>query len=374
MPDYIVKNGKKLKKGYTTGTCACAASKAAALMLFTGEYISKICVCLPNEEKIFINIYDSEIHKDYVTCSVIKQSGDDPDVTDGIKIFSKVEKTKHNIEICGGNGIGKVTKDGLKIKKGSPAINPVPMEMIKREAEEICHKMKYTDGLKITISAPDGEKIAKNTFNERLGIIGGISILGTTGIVEPMSDNAIIETIKTEIEMLSKTEENILLTPGNYGKSFAETKFNLDFEKGIKYSNFIGEALDYSIYCNFKKILIIGHFGKLIKVAGGIMNTHSKIADCRMEFIGLYCALCKADESKIRKILNCITTDEALSYLENWNIKQKVLEEIKISLIQKLNYRIKNKADIEFIVFGKENEILFYSDKGIEFTKYFKKR
>lgn len=373
MKEYIVKNGNKLKIGYTTGVCACAASKACAVMLFTKEKIEKIDIIVPLGIKFSIDIYDVEITDSYVKCSVIKYSGDDPDVTNGMKIFAQVSKKENEIIIKGSEGIGIVTLDGLKVKKGNYAINPKPMEMIKENIKYVCEKYNYNKGIEVIISAPEGEKIADKTFNKRLGIVGGISILGSTGIVEPMSEKAIIDTIKTEIDLkYTAQNKNIIFNLGNYGYDFLKSKFNINLNESIKCSNFIGEAIDYAVYLNFENILIVGHIGKMVKLAGGIMNTHSKIADCRMEILSAHCAMAGMKSEKIKKIMNCINTDSVISLIKRWNFEKKVFKSLKESILKKLEYRSGGKTKIEFIIFDSQNNVIIsnYTESNYFKPKY----
>ena len=319
---------KKLRTGITTGSCAAAAAKSAAFMLLTGEYIQSIAIKARTGASLVIAVSDIIKNAGCISCSVIKDAGDDPDATNGIKITATVSKIKSGIIIDGGEGIGRVTKPGLKVPVGRAAINPVPLEMIESEVREECLCHEYNGGLHILISAPLGAEIAKQTMNERLGIVGGISILGTTGIVEPMSDKAVIDTIKAEIDVHIAAGEKLLITPGNYGRDFAKFKLGLDIESAIKCSNFIGETLDYVKLMGISDITLVGHAGKLVKLAGGIMNTHSSIADCRMEIIAAHCALAGAPREIIREIMDCITVDAAIEIMINNNIKEQVWESI----------------------------------------------
>lgn len=359
MSDYVFKNGKKLKKGYTTGVCAAAASKAAVLMLLSNKKVDFANVTLPIDTEICIPVYGCEINSDYSSCYSIKDGGDDPDVTNGMRIYSKAEKINSSIVIDGGIGIGRVLKDGLKVKKGMAAINPAPMKLIHDSVKEACLKLNYYGGIKVTIYAPEGVEIAKKTFNSRLGIEGGISILGTTGIVEPMSEQALIDTIKAEIDVIAKyNTDELIISPGNYGRNFAVNKLELDFDKGVKCSNFIGEAIDYAVYKNFKKIVIIGHAGKLIKIAGGIFNTHSKTADCRMEIISAHAAMVGIDAEVIKSIMQCINVKSAFDVIENCGLTEKVLNSISDYIKKHISYRTKNMCEFEFFLFDDDENIL----------------
>lgn len=369
----IIKKGRTLEQGYTTGTCAQAAAKAAALYLFTNKYQDYIDIKTPAGKVLNIKIKHLEKYDDYAECAVVKESGDDPDVTNGIEISAAVYKGYEKLIIDGGTGIGRVTKPGLKVPVGQAAINPVPRKMIADEMEKICLDYGYDKSFKVIISAKEGIEAAKKTFNEKLGIIGGISILGTTGIVEPMSEKALIDTIYLEIDsQMEQGRQNILLTPGNYGRNAALEKFGIDIEKGIKISNYIGDTLDYILYKQPKRVLIIGHAGKLSKVAGGIMNTHSSYADCRHEIFAAYAGLCGADKAVIEEIFDAVSTDEIDYILIKYNLHEKVWDIIINKIMENINRRLQNKIECEVIVFTNKENTWKYSSNALKFTKYFK--
>ena len=221
LDEYIYHGKEKLRCGYTTGSCAAAASKAAAEMLLTGESVHETQLMTPKGIELHLSTENAEISEACASCAVRKDSGDDPDITNGILVYAKAEKIPFGIEIDGGKGIGRVTKAGLDQPVGNAAINSVPRKMISAAITEICEKYDYHGGIRITISVPDGEQIAFKTYNPRMGIEGGISIIGTSGIVEPMSSRALIDTIKVEERMRrSEGRKNLLLTIGNYSQNF----------------------------------------------------------------------------------------------------------------------------------------------------------
>lgn len=344
---YILKNGKKLRFGFTTGSCAAAVSKAACIMLFEKKKIKKVFIDTPKGWELELEINDIEIKDNYVKCSVVKDAGDDPDVTDKIKIFAKAKIIKgKDIEITAGEGIGIVTKQGLSVKAGNPAINPVPMNMIINEINKIKPEGK---GVKIELSVPDGEKIARNTFNSKLGISGGISIIGTTGIVEPISEKAIIETISLSLSVLKNEGiTHVIFVPGNYGEKFVLENYNISKNYIIKIGNFIKDALEKANYQGIKNILIAGHISKLIKVAGGIYNTHSKIADARLEILSSNYSFFTDDINIIKKIMESNTVEEALDYINNKEFFNFISEKIK----KKCQELLKNKINIEVSIFS----------------------
>jgi len=351
---YRIVYGKELRRGYTTGSCAAAAAAAAAEMLLTGIPVTVSRLTLPSGEKAELEITDSTISKQSASCAVVKDGGDDPDVTNGLKVFAKVsfDRESSDISIRAGEGVGTVTREGLQRRPGEPAINPTPVRMIEENVRERMAIAGRREGVKIEISIPGGKEVAQKTYNPRLGIEGGLSILGTTGIVEPMSEKALVDTIKTEIDVrYAKDSEKILITPGNYGSDFCKESLGLDISKAVVISNYIGEALDYIKYKGFGKILLVGHTGKLIKTAAGIMNTHSAYADGRMEIIAAYSAALGADSADVRDILSCITTDQAFDLISDrpWSdeLKSKICERA----MYHLDFRLKNEAEIEIIMF-----------------------
>lgn len=367
MADYTVKNGKSLRYGYTTGSTATAASSAAAIMLLTGTLLDKVFITLPSGEDVEFTIYDPKLEKDgSLSCYTIKDGGDDPDVTHGAKIYARVEKIDSpEIIIDGGNGVGRVTAKGLQCKVGEAAINPVPRKMIDFNLRNIGRSYNYSGGFKVIISVENGEEIAKKTYNGRLGIEGGISILGTTGVVEPMSEKALIDTVKVMVDKQYTLDEDlILISPGNYGEKFCKDSLGLNIDKAVKVSNFIGEALDYIRYKGFKRILFIGHTGKLIKTGAGIMNTHSYYADGRMEIIGVHSAINGADSTTVKEIMGCITTDEALDLIKNKPYYENVKKDILDKVMYHLNYRLKNEIEIGVMMFTTDESHIIKSDNA----------
>ncbi len=303
MEQYIEKDGKRLRLGYTTGSCAAAAAKAAAWMLLTGRRKETITLDTPKGIRLELAVREITMRADSVSCAIEKDSGDDPDVTKGTLIFASVRRTDEpGVHIDGGEGVGRVTKRGLDQPVGNAAINSVPRQMIRENVEEVMALTDSSGGLDVVISAPEGEKIARSTFNPRLGIVGGISILGTTGIVEPMSEAALVETIRVELrQRRAMGKEYALLTPGNYGSDYIRQNLDVDLNTAVQVSNFLGDALDICRVLGFRGALLVGHVGKLVKTAGGMMNTHSKYGDCRMEILAAHAAAAGVDAEHIRR-------------------------------------------------------------------------
>lgn len=359
--DTVVKQGKVLRYGYTTGTCASAAAAAAAEMLLSGRRVDQIRVTLPHGKTAWFETVQPEVTPDWARCGIIKDAGDDPDVTHGMEIVAEVRFQPEGITIKGGTGVGVVTARGLPCAVGEAAINPVPRRMIQQHLEAAIkrHHGDSGRGLRVEISAVNGEEIAKKTFNARLGILGGISILGTTGIVEPMSEQALIETIKILIDKAwSAHPEVALISPGNYGRDYCREVLRLDLDTGVKCSNYIGETLDYLVYKGFKAVLLVGHVGKLVKLAAGIMQTHSNIADGRMEILGVHSAMAGASPVLVRRIMDCGTTEEALEHLREAGMTQIVFESILSRVCFHLKYRTRGALNVEVMMFDAQDTVI----------------
>ncbi len=341
-----------MKYGFTTGSCAAAASGAAAYMLLTGKTKTDITVETPSGRIFKAAILDIKRSENSVSCAVRKTAGDDPDITDGALIYSEVSIRESGFSIDGGKGVGRVTRPGLDQPVGAAAINRVPREMIEKKVREVCSFAGYSGGLKIIISVPEGERLAEKTFNPKLGIAGGISILGTSGIVEPMSERAFIETIRLELKQKrAEGERRAVISPGNYGREFMKKSYGFDLDRSVKCGNFIGLTVDMAKEEGFAELLLVGHIGKLIKVAGGIMNTHSREADCRMEILASLGLLCGADGGTARSILRCALTDEAVEILEEAGIKQAVMDMAVERICGNLERRTE-KMKIECMMFS----------------------
>ncbi len=370
---YVYKNHKKLRCGYTTGTCAAAASKAAVRMLVTNMPVDEIEVFTPKGIMLTLEILNICITDEYVECAVKKDAGDDADCTNGILVYSRAGFLPDGIIIDGGKGVGRITKPGLEQPEGAAAINSVPRKMIKEAVLNELEAAGYETGIKIVISVPGGEEIAKKTFNPRLGIEGGISILGTSGIIEPMSEKALLDTIYIEMKQKKvQSSEVLLIVPGNYGRNFAKDKWGIDLEQGLKCSNFIGETLDMALMLGFNRILFIGHIGKLVKVAAGVMNTHSRIADARMETLCSCAVLAGCSIETARNILLCTTTDEVVFLLGQDGILDKTMGIMLSRIVSNMRHRTENKIEIEVIIFSNQAGVLAKSGMALEFIKLIK--
>lgn len=360
MEQYVERGGKQLRMGYTTGSCAAAAAKAAAWMLLTGRELQEISLLTPKGIQLQLPLEDICRTETCVSCAIRKDSGDDPDVTNGTWIYAKVSRCREpGVHIDGGAGIGRVTRRGLDQPVGNAAINSVPRKMIRENVEAVMALMEESGGLSVEISAPEGENLAKKTFNLRLGIEGGISILGTTGIVEPMSEQALVDTIRVELrQKKANGADYVLLTPGNYGSAFIQNSLHLDVSLAVQTSNFIGDALDICRELEFCGVLLLGHIGKLVKLAGGMMNTHSKYGDCRMEILAAYAGVCGHAPDTLAQILTCVACDDVLRILNAHGGYQEVLDRLIPAVVTHMKHRAGESMEVGTVLFSREYGLL----------------
>lgn len=363
MEAYITKDGKRLRLGYTTGSCAAAAAKAAVWMLLTRSRKETIRLLTPKGIELELKVEETQISDDFVRCAIRKDGGDDPDITTGAFVFARVTKTDApGITIDGGPGVGRVTKPGLDQPVGSAAINSVPRRMIQENVQEVMDAFDYRGGLDILISVPQGEELAKKTFNPRLGIVGGISILGTTGIVEPMSEKALVDTIRAELrQRRAAGEEEVMLTPGNYGAEFIREGLDLDPDRAVQVSNFIGDALDLCRELGFRRVCLIGHIGKLVKLAGNMLNTHSRYGDCRMPILAAFAGAEGLPPEKIARVLSCVSCDDALSILDDAGVKESTMNRLMGAILENLRHRAGEEIQVRCAMFSKVYGLLAVS-------------
>lgn len=343
-------------------------------MLLTGREKTKITIETPKGIPYTAQILRICRKEREVSCAVEKDGGDDPDITTGALICAKVsfpeetgEEALARVVIDGGFGVGRVTKPGLDQPVGNAAINHVPREMIEREVLQVCQVLDYCGSLSVEISVPEGEHLAERTFNPRLGIVGGISILGTSGVVEPMSTQAILDTIRVELrQQRALGREDVVISPGNYGLDFLKNTYHYDLDKSVKCSNFIGLTIDMAVEEGFKRLLLAGHIGKLIKVAGGIMNTHSREGDCRMELLTAFAVKCGVAAVDADKLLSCVTTEEAVRILDECGRRQKVMDYAMERILFYLEKRAQGKLAIECIMYANDFGALAKSKEAEE--------
>lgn len=359
LEHYIEVGQQRLRCGCTTGTCAAAAARAAATLLLTGTTPGAVLVDTPAGLTVEVEVEASRLRAEEAVCAVTKDAGDDPDVTDGLRIVAAVRRAPSGFSVHGGDGVGRVTRPGLDQPPGAAAINSVPRRMILEQLRIAAGEAGYAGGLSATISVPEGARVAAKTFNPRLGIVGGVSILGTTGLVRPMSEEALIASIHAELNLhKSERETDLLLTPGSYGAAFCRDVLRLETQRAVQCSNYIGAALDHAALLGYRSVLLVGHAGKLIKVAAGVMNTHSRTADARLETLAAHAALCGADRSLVRAVMDSATTDAALDCLLRADLLRPTMDSLTAALEQRLQSRGGEGLQVEAILFNHRHGLL----------------
>ena len=377
--EHYVRSGQKLLRcGYTTGTCAALGAAGAARLLLTGRTPETVALRTP--KGIVVEVAPLACHptEDGAVCVMEKDGGDDADVTTGLPVIAAVELLPDTTEIriSGGKGVGRVTKAGLDQPVGEAAINHVPRQMIaealQREAESAC----YTGGFAVTISIEGGEEVAKRTFNPHIGVEGGLSVLGTSGIVEPMSQQAILDTIQLEMNqaaLRAGSPRRLILAPGNYGLDYLHERYpEFHAVPVVKTSNFIGDTLDMAAAARFEEVLLVGHVGKLVKVAGGIMNTHSHTADCRTELFCTHAALCGASREVCAALMNAATTDACLELLDSAGLRAPVLESLLRAVQLHLDRRACGAFRVGAVLFSNQHGPLGATDTAAQLLNEWK--
>lgn len=372
---------KELRKGFTTGSCGAAAAKAALYMLLTGSVKEEIEIITPGGAVFRTEVKDIFREGNRVRCAVVKDGGDDPDVTTGLHVTAEVraeERTDGTLEIQieGGPGVGRVTLPGLDQLVGNAAINRVPRQMIEKELSEVAELMDFRGRIRVILSVPGGEAAAERTFNPRLGIEGGISILGTTGIVEPMSTRAILDTIRVELNQRKALGDRIAaISPGNYGLNFMKETYGYDLNRSVKCSNYVGDTVDMVREMGFRGMLLTGHIGKLIKVSGGIMNTHSKEGDARMELLAAGVIRAGGSTDTLRGILNCRVTEEALGIIQGESpaLLRKSMESVMDRILYYLRKRAGEELPVECILYSNEFGLLAASPGAMDMLEELRK-
>lgn len=358
---------KELRSGYTTGTCASVATYIALSLLLEKDIEKIVKIKSLDGIELDVPVSSYKKGKNWARGVVIKDAGDDPDVTNGIEICAKVKIVKElpnikrghyidNILILGGRGVGLVTKKGLKVEPGKSAINPGPQEMIVKAIKSL-----VSNDVKVVtkIYVPQGIEKAKKTFNGKLGVLGGISILGSTGIVKPMSEEALTKSMYTELKVLKEntTKNWVIFAFGNHGKRFCEEN-ELNLEHMVVTSNYIGFMIDSAVELGFKKVLLVGHIGKAIKVAGGIFNTHSRVADARLEILAANAFIMNEKRENILKVLESNTAEEACAYIENKDVFNLICNKVA----KRCKEHSREEIEFQGMMFTYSGEILGYSD------------
>lgn len=372
---------KELRKGFTTGSCGAAAAKAALYMLLTGSVKDEIEIITPGGAVFRTEVKDIFREGNRVRCAVVKDGGDDPDVTTGLHVTAEVRAEERGdgaleIQIEGGPGVGRVTLPGLDQPVGNAAINRVPRQMMEKELSEVAELLDFRGRIRVILSVPGGEAAAERTFNPRLGIEGGISILGTTGIVEPMSTRAILDTIRVELNQRKALGDRIAaVSPGNYGLNFMKETYGYDLNRSVKCSNYVGDTVDMVREMGFRGMLLTGHIGKLIKVSGGIMNTHSKEGDARMELLAAGVIRAGGSTDTLRGILNCRVTEEALGIIqaESPALLRKSMESVMDRILYYLRKRAGEGLPVECILYSNEFGLLAASPGAMDMLEELRK-
>lgn len=372
---------KELRKGFTTGSCGAAAAKAALYMLLTGSVKDEIEIITPGGALFRTEVKDIFRGENRVRCAVVKDGGDDPDMTTGLHVTAEVRAEERadgalEIRIEGGPGVGRVTLPGLDQPVGNAAINRVPRQMIEKELSEVAELLDFRGRIRVILSVPGGEAAAERTFNPRLGIEGGISILGTTGIVEPMSTRAILDTIWVELNQRKALGDRIAaVSPGNYGLNFMKETYGYDLNRSVKCSNYVGDTVDMVREMDFRGMLLTGHIGKLIKVSGGIMNTHSKEGDARMELLAAGVIRAGGSMDTLRGILNCRVTEEALSIIqaESPALLRTSMESVLDRILYYLRKRAGEELPVECILYSNEFGLLAASPGAMDMLEKLRK-
>ncbi|AGO60345.1 cobalt-precorrin-5B (C(1))-methyltransferase [Ferroplasma acidarmanus] len=340
-----------LRYGYTTGACATAATRAALIMMVTGKTVDYVEINLPAKKTARFLIENSKIYENYCIASVKKDGGDDPDVTTGLYIYSRVEYSeKSGIEITGGEGVGVVTKEGLPIKPGNPAINPVPLKMLRAAATEVLDSYEVHRGLKITISVPGGAEVATKTCNPKLGIIGGISILGTRGIVIPFSDSSWKASIVLGIRVASRMDMDTLVFSTGGRSDTAVHKIFPDFkeEQFIEIGDFLGFSVKRAVDTGIRNLVIAGMPGKISKLADNNMDLHSSKSSVNFDFLASIGKKIGYPDEIISRIRHANTVLNVMEIINYDSIFLDTLKERSIENINKITGN-KIKVDIEII-------------------------
>jgi cobalt-precorrin-5B (C1)-methyltransferase len=362
---YLQRGRQKLRCGYTTGACAALAAKAAAKMLLTQQMAQEETLVLPKGLAVTVPIEEAAFSPSFASCAVRKDGGDDCDATHGLLIYARVSPCAHpGVEIDGGQGVGRVTRPGLDQPVGAAAINSTPRRMIREEVEAVCRNLDYQGGLSVVISTPGGEAVAQKTFNPVLGIEGGISILGTSGVVEPQSLQALLDTIQVELKMHAAAGcKEVIFTPGNYGEDFLKAHPPVRQIPVVKISNFVGDSLDFAVEMGFTQVYLVGHLGKFVKLAAGVMNTHSRYADGRREVFAAHAGMAGANQNCICQLMEAPTADQCLAILEDAGLREPVLD----SIFKQILYHTRRRADgvqVEAVVFSNQSGALAYSEEA----------
>ena len=310
--------GKELRGGYTTGACMAAGVKAA-LLYRAGEYCERLELIALDGTPLEIPVKSIEETEGGVRVEIVKDAGDDPDITNGASVFTTVRTLSpgSGVVFHADEGIGTVTKAGLSVPVGSPAINPGPRKL----TEQVIHELLGDEAaLEVTVSIPAGVRLAKKTLNPVLGVVGGISVIGTTGVLRPMSEEGFKNSLLPQIDVAKAAGyDTQIFVPGKIGENIA-VRFGLPQEAIVQTSNFIGFMLEAAVERKLKRVLLFGHLGKLAKVAAGVFHTHNRVGDGRLEAMAAYAAAEGLPADGVRRVLAATTTEDAMPVIEEYGL------------------------------------------------------
>lgn len=347
---------KRMRSGRTTGTCAAAALKAA-LLAWRGEMPAQVNVQTPQGNWLQVPVEEAAVLKQGGRAVVRKDAGDDPDITHGALLVAEVSlHPGEGWTLSAGPGVGTVTKPGLAMAPGEPAINPGPRRMLALVLDEL---LPEGMGAEVTLSIPGGEELAKRTLNPSLGICGGLSIIGTTGIVEPMSEEAFKNSLAPQLRVAqAQGFESVVLVPGRIGQDAAILKYGLPDESVVQMSNFVGFMLTKAAEFGLKKVLLFGHLGKLAKVAAGIFHTHNRMADGRMETLAAYAALLGASQETVKDILDATTTEGAMPFITAAGLGEKLYPLLAVKASERAKRHVFGDLEVGTVIVTLQGELL----------------
>ena len=364
LPPEIEEKKRKgtLRTGYTTGTTATAATKGALYALINGKPIEQVAVSLPKGKTATLKIaWTKNESNGKVTCAVVKDGGDDPDATHGAEICSTVSFSKNatNIYIDGGKGVGRVTKPGLGLEIGKAAINPTPLKMLKQAVREVASDQLENQGIDVVISVPNGEEIAKKTDNPRLGILGGISILGTTGLVLPYSTASFAASIRQGLDVVTAMgADTVVLTTGGRSEDFAKEMFKLPDHCYIQMGDFAGYSIKQCANkMTIRQVIIAGFIGKLTKMAMGIKQTHVAGSHIDMEFMARLAADCDAPQNVIEEISSANTARHVSEIVKKNNIVS-YYDHVCKRVSEQMHEHARGQLQIEVVLFEFDGTVI----------------
>jgi cobalt-precorrin-5B (C1)-methyltransferase len=355
---------KNLRRGYTTGACAAAAAAAAARSLLTQEAVRNIVITLHGGKSAAFTVFDCRFDAEKASCSVIKDAGDDPDITNGTEITASVEHAPvPGIYVAGGKGVGTVTRPGLEIPVGESAINPVPRRMITQSVTEAAAMHGHTGGLYVTISVPAGEELAKKTLNSRLGIVGGISIIGTTGIVIPYSKSAYAACISRSLDVAKACGcRQVVLATGRRSEKYAQDALKLPEESYILAGDFIGHALKRAARIGIPQAVAWGMIGKISKLANGHFYTNVSDSLVNMNMLVELARECCVPESVMVQLRRAVTANQVRKLLPEEYVRPYCRRLAGLASA-KCRALVNGKVDVVCIITGPAGDMLGRSDE-----------